>query len=850
MTGVRNSLKDTAKEADKVQQKVSQWGSALGGVGAGMAAVGGLMTAGLGLASKAASDFGQQIARVRTVISEADFATADIKKTTMGLAASYGIPALKEADGLYETISAGITDADEATRLLEVANEFAVGGTTDLMGAVDVLTSSVNTYADTGLTAQKASDLMFTAIAAGKTTAEELSHSLGEVAPTAHAAGVSFEELQAAIAAMTVQGIKTPQAVTGLNALMSNLIKPSKDAADEAQRLGIEFDATALKTKGLKGVLAQLTTNTKVNNDTFGKLFGSIDGIKAALTLTSGGGAKFNEILGMMKDSSGATGKAFEIMADTTHFQGERMKALAENSKILIGEALEPLKMKGLKAINDLLEGFNKMSPETRDMIVKVAAVGAGFLTMGGGALMLVSKIGPLVEVFSSLLSSEALGGVVAAAGPVIAVVAALGAVFAGFGVAIDANVGGIGDTLGGVFSDIKLAVQGVIQLFTQGGFSGAVAEEFQKGESGPLNFALRVYAVFEDVKNFLSGVWEGFQSTIKSAEPTFTKFGAAISSLGDAFGGLMGGASDTSAQFDAMGAAGQSTGDKIGKLVTVIVDVMTVGINIVTGFVAAWKTIEPAISQVGSAIGGIMGTVGELVDSLGMASGGASGATSTFTELGTKLAGIVAATLKHTANLIRDIGSVFSNIVGAIKGGVEIVTGILSGDWARVWHGMREIVFSSISTMIDMFFMGIQAIADGVDTLLGLVGIDLGAGKAVRDLKDSMKDTIKDLMGLKAPEITGTAQTGLAPTPAAPPIPNAEVSSTINPTLAMITSDMGQSIDPNAIGAATGDAVAASIAPLIKPPPPLNVNLNVDGERIQNWVMQQNPEGPQPPAS
>ena len=71
----------------------------------------------------------------------------------------------------------------------------------------------------------------------GKTTLPELAQSLSNVTGTAAAAKIPFEDVNAAIAAMTATGAPTAQAITAINQAIVQLINPSKQARDEAERL-------------------------------------------------------------------------------------------------------------------------------------------------------------------------------------------------------------------------------------------------------------------------------------------------------------------------------------------------------------------------------------------------------------------------------------------------------------------------------------------------------------------------------------------------------------------------------------------------------------------------------------
>lgn len=84
----------------------------------------------------------------------------------------------------------------------------------------------------------------------GKMMLGEIAGSIGQVAATAAGLKVSYTEVLAATAAMTKGGIQTSQAMTMLNQVLANALKPSTEATKTAKSLGLEFDAAAIKSKG------------------------------------------------------------------------------------------------------------------------------------------------------------------------------------------------------------------------------------------------------------------------------------------------------------------------------------------------------------------------------------------------------------------------------------------------------------------------------------------------------------------------------------------------------------------------------------------------------------------------
>ena len=145
--------------------------------------------------------------------------------------------------GLYQTISAGVTQTGQSLDVLEISAKAAVGGVTDAFTAVDGITNMLNAYSLGAEYAEHMSDLLFVTVREGKTTFGELAPSIGKVLPQAKQLGLSLEEVLASVATLTAGGLRTPEAVTALRGMLVSLVRPSKDAKEAAEELGIEWNA-------------------------------------------------------------------------------------------------------------------------------------------------------------------------------------------------------------------------------------------------------------------------------------------------------------------------------------------------------------------------------------------------------------------------------------------------------------------------------------------------------------------------------------------------------------------------------------------------------------------------------
>jgi TP901 family phage tail tape measure protein len=327
-------------EYKRASTAAAGFGTRLKSIGAAGAVAGTILA---GIAVKTVSSFREldrALAETSTLIGGTAEETKFLDDSAKDLAARFGSSATQQVQAFYQAISAGVGDVVQANAFLETANKLAVGGVTEISTAVDLLSSVTNAYSASGLKAAEASDILFTGVRLGKTTVAELASSLGNVAPLASAAGVSLEEVVAAVAGLTSQGQSTSVAVTGIRQAIAALLKPTSEARKEAARLGISFDAAALESKHLAGVLADVERATGGSKESLAQLFGSVDALNAVLGLIGPSGDKFTDSLEAMGVATGATDVAFEKINKSLSQRLLVQLGILSNIALEVGEVL------------------------------------------------------------------------------------------------------------------------------------------------------------------------------------------------------------------------------------------------------------------------------------------------------------------------------------------------------------------------------------------------------------------------------------------------------------------------------------------------------------------------------
>lgn len=383
------------KQLDGLQGKVQKMAKGFRIAGAAMTAMGGAMLAGFGVSMKAAADFESAMREVNTMMGLSQTEFKDFSKEVQTLAADLGVDAVDSANALYQAISAGVPK-ENVLEFLEVATKAAIGGITDTVTAVDGLTTVLNAFKLPISEAQKVADIMFTTVKGGKTTFEELSASLFQVAPIAAASGVKFEEVAAALATMTKQGVPTSVATTQLRQAMVSLQKPTKEMAEVINSLGYESGQVMMQELGLADTLNILRDASGGSNEMLMKMFGSVEAGQAVLSLTGDNAAMFAEDLEAMKDSAGAATDAFEEMEQSTSRQMNKLKASFKDVMITVGTTLLPVLSSLVEKIKPVIESVRKWMEEnpglTKTIILAVGAL-AGLMVVLGPILMMLPGI-------------------------------------------------------------------------------------------------------------------------------------------------------------------------------------------------------------------------------------------------------------------------------------------------------------------------------------------------------------------------------------------------------------------------------------------------------------------------
>ncbi|GGY12889.1 phage tail tape measure protein [Streptomyces djakartensis] len=315
------------------------------------------------------------------------------------------------AEGLYQVVSSGF-DGAAAMKILEVAAQGAAAGLTTSETSARALLGVLNAYGMTAADASDVMDVMFQTVNYGVISFEELAQQLGDVVPMAAAAGVEFDDMSAALAAITLTGIPAAEAVTALNMLLTRVMKPTQDLKQAIKDLGYESAASAVEQDGLYVVVNKLNGAAGNTAEGIANMWKDIRATRAALALATAGGQNYaNTYAGIASEvaRAEATQKAYALQTDTVTGQWQLAANQARALAIDLGRALLPVLKTIGTAVHTFVGTIEDLPGPMKSVLAIVAASVAGLLLLRGAYM----KVTAQVAAFRSALAAAQTGGAV-----------------------------------------------------------------------------------------------------------------------------------------------------------------------------------------------------------------------------------------------------------------------------------------------------------------------------------------------------------------------------------------------------------------------------------------------------
>lgn len=333
--GLRTNLSGLSQTAGLAQSSVFQLTGAF-------ILVGGLVLA-LRATSRASIEFQAEMTKLQTLVGIQPELVRKWAVSLREMAPAVGVGPRELSKALFVVTSAGIRSG-EALEIVRLAAQASAIGLGDVTSVARAVTSAMQAYSKTNLSAAEATDVLVATVREGNLVASELASSLGRVLGIAAEVGVGFAELGGFIATFTRVGVSAQESVTALRGILNTTLKPSKQATEALAQFGITIGDVrrAIREEGLARTLIDLVSILREDEDALAAVFGNVRALSGVLATAGAQAEEFDRIIQSVSDSTGILAEGFATVSTTAKQSMAEAKAAVEVLALTIGDKLLP----------------------------------------------------------------------------------------------------------------------------------------------------------------------------------------------------------------------------------------------------------------------------------------------------------------------------------------------------------------------------------------------------------------------------------------------------------------------------------------------------------------------------
>lgn len=416
LNAFQKGLRQAERELDRAADGFEKIGSRLTtAVTLPLAAVG-------AAAAKMTADFDHSLSRINGLLGGSAAEVARYRAGILDLAGATAKAPLELADAMNTVVDAGYSGA-AALDVLRAAAKASTAGLGETAEIADAVTTAMKVYRRENLGAAEAAGILIAAGREGRSSLQELMPALGAIGPVANELGVSFRDVNAALAAVSDQGLSATEAGTALRSVFMTILKPSTEAQKALADVGLSAEGLRrqVREQGLLSVMQSLQ--------------GAFHGNEAALTRVFPGAKTLGGVLTLLGTNAGSAQAAFQSLAQagvgdldlafgaaerTVRVQWDRAMAQLQVTAIELGTTLMQVVMPALNLLNGALQRgaafLNGLSQDQKNLalVVGLLAAAAGPAALGMG-LLFKALAGGLAILRTSIALFTTLAGVVSA---------------------------------------------------------------------------------------------------------------------------------------------------------------------------------------------------------------------------------------------------------------------------------------------------------------------------------------------------------------------------------------------------------------------------------------------------
>lgn len=313
----------------------------------------------------------------------------------------------------YDIASAGFTTPQANLDVGEASINLSQAGFGDLAGSTNATVRVLRALGDESSKADLRASQLFETTRVGLVTLDQLTPIIGSLSVQSKQLGVDFAEVAASVAGLTTQGASAGEAGTRLEALFGEIVNAAPAAnkilsefRDEAGK-PIQLNASALKTKGIRGIVKDIQAATGGDVAKISQLFSTKEATEAVQLLISLGDKAFKEYTDRIKNvNTEDLGKEAEGRTKTISGAFSQAQNIGQRQVEDFGSGAAKAVVEDVLNANKTFKGFITGSAEGIGRITgTIGAISEKVKAIGGGLFSAFSAVAPFA--FFAVVSSK-----------------------------------------------------------------------------------------------------------------------------------------------------------------------------------------------------------------------------------------------------------------------------------------------------------------------------------------------------------------------------------------------------------------------------------------------------------
>jgi TP901 family phage tail tape measure protein len=258
-------------------------------------------------------------------------------------------------------------NAQQMTDGIEGILNLASASGEDLATTSDIVTDALTAFGLKASDAGHFSDVLAQASSSANTDVGMMGETFKYVASMAGSLGYSIEDVALMTGLMANSGIKSTQAGTALNAVLTRLATNTNGAADSIQELGVNFYDSAGNARPLATVIGELREATQgMNQEQKTSLANTVAGMEAQkglMAILNASEEDYNKLADSINNADGAAKKMSDIQLDNLSGDITLFQSAVDGLKISLGGRLTNTWLR------DIVQGLTKQVPNAQNVL-------------------------------------------------------------------------------------------------------------------------------------------------------------------------------------------------------------------------------------------------------------------------------------------------------------------------------------------------------------------------------------------------------------------------------------------------------------------------------------------------